>query len=92
MLSFRDGMQTLPDAIALRLHHAATGCEVASITPREGGFEVAVEALAQGDGGLDVLAVFDKPDPLVGPYFEETIYVTPSRLPRATLWSIGSGS
>ena len=31
-------------------------------------------------GVLDVLAVFDKPDPLVGPYFEETIYVTPSRL------------
>jgi formate-dependent phosphoribosylglycinamide formyltransferase (GAR transformylase) len=29
---------------------------------------------------LELLAVFDKPDPLVGPYFEETIYVTPSRL------------
>jgi L-amino acid ligase C-terminal domain 2/ATP-grasp domain len=29
--------------------------------------------------------VFDKPDPLVGPYFEETIYVTPSRLDEATL-------
>ena len=45
------------------------------------GFEVAVEALARGARTLDVLAVFDKPDPLVGPYFEETIYVTPSRLP-----------
>jgi biotin carboxylase len=45
------------------------------------GVEVAVEALARGAGGLEVLAVFDKPDPLVGPYFEETIYVTPSRLP-----------
>ena len=44
------------------------------------GEEVAVEALVRG-GVLDVLAVFDKPDPLVGPYFEETIYVTPSRLP-----------
>jgi biotin carboxylase len=44
------------------------------------GQEVAVEALLRG-GVLDVLAVFDKPDPLVGPYFEETIYVTPSRLP-----------
>ena len=32
-----------------------------------------------------MLAVFDKPDPLVGPYFEETIYVTPSRLADATL-------
>jgi hypothetical protein len=30
---------------------------------------------------LDVLALFDKPDALDGPYFEETIYVTPSRLP-----------
>ena len=41
------------------------------------------------DGALEVLAVFDKPDPLEGPYFEETIYVTPSRLPAATLdgWS-----
>ncbi|MET0627940.1 MAG: ATP-grasp domain-containing protein [Acidimicrobiia bacterium] len=44
------------------------------------GFEVAVEALARGGDGFEVLAVFDKPDPLVGPYFEETIYVTPSRL------------
>jgi ATP-grasp domain/L-amino acid ligase C-terminal domain 2 len=32
------------------------------------------------DGKLRVLAIFDKPDPLEGPYFEETIYVTPSRL------------
>ena len=30
---------------------------------------------------MRVLALFDKPEPLVGPYFEETIYVTPSRLP-----------
>jgi biotin carboxylase len=45
------------------------------------GVEVAVEALARGDDGFEVLAVFDKPDPLVGPFFEESIYVTPSRLP-----------
>jgi biotin carboxylase len=44
------------------------------------GAEVAVEALLRA-GELEVLAVFDKPDPLEGPYFEETIYVTPSRLP-----------
>jgi len=43
------------------------------------GKEVAVEALLTG-GELRILAIFDKPDPLVGPYFEETIYVTPSRL------------
>jgi biotin carboxylase len=43
------------------------------------GREVAVEGLLT-DGKLRVLAIFDKPDPLEGPYFEETIYVTPSRL------------
>lgn len=42
------------------------------------GDEVAVEAMLQG-GTLHVLAILDKPDPLVGPYFEETIFVTPSR-------------
>jgi len=46
------------------------------------GGEVAVEGLLS-DGTLRVLALFDKPDPLEGPYFEETIYVTPSRLPEA---------
>jgi biotin carboxylase len=44
------------------------------------GREVALEGLLQ-DGRLTTLALFDKPDPLDGPYFEETIYVTPSRLP-----------
>ncbi|HEV3362710.1 MAG TPA: ATP-grasp domain-containing protein [Acidimicrobiia bacterium] len=43
------------------------------------GDEVAVEALLR-NGELEVLAIFDKPDPLTGPYFEETLYVTPSRL------------
>ncbi|MGB7282261.1 MAG: ATP-grasp domain-containing protein [Candidatus Acidiferrum sp.] len=42
------------------------------------GNEVAVEGLLT-DGELRVLAIFDKPDALEGPYFEETIYVTPSR-------------
>ena len=45
------------------------------------GPEVAVEGLLQ-DGRLEVLAIFDKPDPLDGPFFEESIYVTPSRLGR----------
>ncbi len=40
------------------------------------GQEYAVEGLLT-DGQLRVLAVFDKPDPLIGPFFEETIYVTP---------------
>jgi biotin carboxylase len=42
------------------------------------GEEVALEGLLI-DGTLTTLAIFDKPDPLDGPYFEETIYVTPSR-------------
>jgi len=44
------------------------------------GAEVALEGLLVG-GALQTLALFDKPDPLDGPFFEETIYVTPSRLP-----------
>ncbi len=43
------------------------------------GTEVALEGLLTA-GQLRVLALFDKPDPLDGPFFEETIYVTPSRL------------
>lgn len=46
------------------------------------GFEVALEGMID-QGQLHVLALFDKPDPLDGPFFEETIYVTPSRLPPA---------
>jgi biotin carboxylase len=46
------------------------------------GVEVAVEGLVR-DGRLDVIAVFDKPDPLTGPFFEETLYVAPSGLDRA---------
>lgn len=46
------------------------------------GREVAVEGLLTR-GILRILAIFDKPDPLEGPYFEETIYVTPSRLPES---------
>ena len=47
------------------------------------GTEVALEGLIDR-GRLRVLALFDKPDPLDGPYFEESIYVTPSRLPEET--------
>lgn len=45
------------------------------------GKEVAIEGWIER-GQLEVLAIVDKPDPLEGPYFEETIYVTPSRLSR----------
>jgi biotin carboxylase len=44
------------------------------------GREFALEGLVE-HGRLRTLALFDKPDPLDGPFFEETIYVTPSRLP-----------
>jgi formate-dependent phosphoribosylglycinamide formyltransferase (GAR transformylase) len=44
------------------------------------GREYAVEGVVE-DGTLRVLAVFDKPDPLDGPFFEESIYVTPSAEP-----------
>jgi len=43
------------------------------------GSEFAVEGVLTL-GVLRVLAIFDKPDPLEGPFFEETIYVTPSTL------------
>lgn len=46
------------------------------------GAEFSLEGLLTA-GRLRVLAICDKPDPLEGPYFEETIYTTPSRLPQA---------
>ncbi len=46
------------------------------------GIEFAVEAIITGQE-LQVLAIFDKPDPLEGPFFEESIYVTPSRASEA---------
>ena len=47
------------------------------------GFEIALEGLLTG-GVLRTLAIFDKPEPLDGPFFEETYYITPSRLDAAT--------
>ncbi|MYA72394.1 ATP-grasp domain-containing protein [Candidatus Poribacteria bacterium] len=43
------------------------------------GIEVALEGILLA-GELKTLALFDKPDPLEGPFFEETLYITPSRL------------
>src|SRR5256885_9594514 len=53
------------------------------------GREVAVEGLVT-HGALHVLALFDKPDPLDGSFFEETIYVTPSRLARTAQQEIAA--
>jgi biotin carboxylase len=55
------------------------------------GVEVALEGLLVG-GALQTLAIFDKPDPLDGPFFEETIYVTPSRLPAAVQDAVAAAS
>jgi biotin carboxylase len=72
-----DRLRRLLDAPDIRIErdpaHAAMLVE--SFIP---GREYAVEGLLT-DGTLRVLAIFDKPDPLDGPFFEETIYVTPSR-------------
>lgn len=43
------------------------------------GAEFALEGILE-DGQLTKLALFEKPDPLDGPFFEETIYLTPPRL------------
>ncbi|HMO57246.1 MAG TPA: ATP-grasp domain-containing protein [Roseiflexaceae bacterium] len=53
------------------------------------GVEVALEGMID-DGIVQVLALFDKPDPLDGPFFEETLYVTPSRLPPELQAAIGA--
>ena len=64
----------------VRRDAGALGLLVEAFIP---GVEVALDGvLSQGE--LQVLAVFDKPDPLDGPYFEESLYLTPSRLPDAT--------
>lgn len=68
----------LPEVLASREAHLDEMIVEGYIAGRE----VAVEGLLV-DGVLRVLGIFDKPDPLEGPYFEETIYVTPSRLPEA---------
>lgn len=58
-------------------------CDYLQVEEYIEGEEIAVEGLVD-HGRLRVLALFDKPDPLVGPFFGESIYVTPSRLPLET--------
>ena len=53
------------------------------------GFEIAYEGYLH-HGVLHTVTIFDKPDPLTGPYFEETIYVTPSGLSASIQRSIQS--
>jgi biotin carboxylase len=53
------------------------------------GREVAVEGVLTA-GALQVFTIFDKPDPLDGPFFEETIYVTPTSLDSSARASLAS--
>lgn len=53
------------------------------------GIEIAYEGYLK-EGQLETITIFDKPDPLNGPYFEETIYLTPSTLPESLQQSIRS--
>jgi biotin carboxylase len=62
--------------VKIMRQESAAWIHVESFIP---GREVAVEGIVTR-GRLRVLAIFDKPDPLDGPFFEETLYVTPSRL------------
>jgi biotin carboxylase len=71
-------IRALVESPALRAVHRS-GLDRLMVETYIPGAEVAVEGLLT-DGRLRVLAIFDKPDPLEGPFFEETIYLTPSRL------------
>ena len=71
----RIGKLLAEDDVQLHRDDATSWIQIESYIPGE---EFALEGLVTA-GDLKVLALFDKPDPLEGPYFEETIYVTPSR-------------
>ncbi len=73
---FRAAFDRIRALLRRVLGEAAQWIQVESFIP---GREVALEGIVTA-GRLRVLAIFDKPDPLDGPFFEETIYVTPSRL------------
>jgi len=79
--SFVDAFHRIADIIAdpgaRTPGEAADHILVESYIP---GTEYALEGLIER-GRLHVLAIFDKPEPLEGPYFEETIYVTPADIP-----------
>ena len=55
------------------------------------GREYALEGILS-QGKLKLLAIFDKPDPLEGPLFEETLYVTPSRASAAEQAALAAGT
>lgn len=88
---FVDAFRRIADLLReadVQLHRAEATqwIQIESYIP---GQEFGLEGLVT-DGKLKPLALFDKPDPLEGPYFEETIYVTPSRLPYSFQSAIGA--
>jgi biotin carboxylase len=72
-----------PDILAMRDPEAGVVLLESFIPGREFAFEGVLTG-----GTLQTLAIFDKPDPLYGPFFEETIYLTPSGAPGRVLASI----
>lgn len=85
-----DELRHAVDRDAVLLREVCTNPDTATALLVESyvdGVEVAVEGLVR-DGELDVIAVFDKPDALSGPFFEETLYVAPSRLDDAMQRSV----
>jgi biotin carboxylase len=75
-------LRALLETPAIRLQHDEVHDAILVEKFIPGG-EVALEGLLTA-GQLQVLALFDKPDPLDGPFFEETLYITPSRLQAET--------
>lgn len=69
---------------AIAMDQGASSKEAVLVESYIPGVEVAVEGMVT-DSEWETLAVFDKPDPLEGPYFPETHYVTPSRLQQEVL-------
>jgi biotin carboxylase len=87
--AFRRIKELLAEAdIQLHRDAATAWIQIESYIP---GQEFALEGIVT-DGRLKPLALFDKPDPLEGPYFEETIYVAPSRQPYSLQSAIVSSS
>ena len=73
------GILEQPDAVTRSGRRGVAEILIEAYMP---GGEVAVEGIVVR-GELQTLAVLDKPDPMEGPFFEETILVTPSRLPES---------
>jgi biotin carboxylase len=79
------------DSLREALHAAAWAEAIASEAGEPAGTPLVIESFVSGpefavegvlsSGSLEVVTVFDKPDPLDGPYFEETIYLAPTALP-----------